>query len=94
MIWTFILGVAAGWGAPFAEDQLRQPLEKLLSSGPISDADMRALSLALCLLAAAIIAMVTGSSYALPLTLGACIGVLGPRLWDKFRAMRAPDYDS
>ena len=94
MIWTFILGIAAGWGAPYIEEQLKAPLEKLLATSPILPTDMRAVSVTLCLLVAAIWAMITGSSHVLPLTLGACIGVLGPRFWEKFRAMRAPDYDS
>lgn len=94
MIWTFILGIVAGWGAPFAEEHLKRPLEQSLSSGPLSATDIRAISLSFCLFVAAIVAMFVGSSHVLPLTLGALLGVLGPRLWDKFRAMRAPDYDS
>lgn len=94
MIWTFILGVIAGWSAPFTEDRLRPVVSEHLPGGPVQPAEMRAISLALCLLGAAVVAMLTGSAHVLPLTLGGVLGVVGPRLWEKFRAMRAPDYDS
>ncbi len=94
MLWTFILGVAAGWGAPMAEEHLRGLLKQVLSAEDISAVELRAISLAVCLLIAAIIAMALGSGGAFALTLGAVLGVLGPRLYDRLRAMRAPDYDS
>ncbi len=95
MFWTFILGIIAGWVAPFAEDRLRQPLETYLSDGkPLAAADLRAISLIICLLIAVIVAARRTRAHALPLILGAAIGVVGPRLLEKFRAMRAPDYDS
>ena len=93
MFWTFILGIVAGWGAPMAEDHLRGPLQQALS-GETSPVELRAVSLVVCLLVAAILAWIIGSHAALPLVLGALVGVLGPRLYDRFRAMRAPDYDS
>ena len=55
---------------------------------------MRAISLALCLLAAALVAAFSGGGGAVALALGAVLGVLGPRLQARYRAMRAPDYDS
>ncbi len=94
MIWTFILGVIAGWVAPSVEDRLRPTLDSQLPGGPLSPVEMRAVSLSFSLLLAALVGMFTGSSHVLPLTLGAVLGVLGPRLYDKFRQMRAPDYDS
>ena len=42
---------------------------------------------------AAIVAALSGAGGAIVLTLGGVVGVLGPRLYAKFRAMRAPDYD-
>lgn len=95
MFWTFILGIAAGWAAPFAEDYIKEPLEKQLGGGKLfSPAELRSVALLLCLLAAGIVAMITASGSALPLLLGAVAGALGPRVYDRFRAMRAPDYDS
>lgn len=94
MIWTFILGGLAGWGAPYAEERLKEPLERHLSSSPMPAVELRAITLSVCLLGAAIVAMLTSSAHAVPLTLGACLGVLWHRAWGKFRAMRAPDYDS
>jgi len=94
MIWTFILGVVAGWAAPAAEDRLRPLVAEHLPGGPIEAAEMRAISLAACLVLAAIVAALTGWAHALPLALGAALGVLGPRLQDKVRGMRVPDYDS
>ena len=93
MFWTFILGIFAGWGAPMAEEHLRGPLQKLLSV-EIPPIELRAMSLMVCLFIASILALVLGRSYAVPLMLGGLIGVLAPRLYERFRAMRAPDYDS
>lgn len=94
MFWTFILGIIAGWVAPYAEDRLRPVVDENLPGRPASAGEMRGISLALCLLAAAILAALTGSAHALPLALGAVLGVLGPRIWEKVRGQRVPDYDS
>ena len=94
MIWTFILGVIAGWAAPSIEERLKPHLDQHLPGGQVTPVEIRAIGLAVCLLIAAVVAMFTGSSHALPLMLGGTVGVLGPRLYDKFREMRAPDYDS
>lgn len=94
MIWTFILGAIAGWAAPFAEEKIRPHVEQHLPGRKPEPVEMRSISLAACLLIAAIVAWLTGSGGAVPLALGAALGVLGPRLSDKFREMRAPDYDA
>jgi hypothetical protein len=94
MIWTFILGVVAGWSAPFAEERLKPYLDRYLPGGPVTPVDLRAIALAATILIAAVVAVLTGSSHALALALGVALGVVGPRLWEKFRATQAPDYDS
>ncbi|MGR3515217.1 MAG: hypothetical protein ACU0GG_20830 [Paracoccaceae bacterium] len=94
MIWTILLGAAAGWGAGAVEDQLRPYIAQYLPGEAPGPAEMRAVALALCLLGAALVAMLTGGGGAIALTLGAALGVLGPRLLAKGKAMRAPDYDS
>ena len=94
MIWTFLLGVIAGWAAPSVEARLRPTLDQYLPGDRVSDTELRGVAICVCLLAAAIVAMLTGSSHVLPLTLGGVLGAIGPRLYDKFREMRAPDYDS
>lgn len=94
MLGTFILGIVAGWAAPMAEDALRPLLEKHLYSTTVPAGDLRAAALALCLLVAAIVAMILSSAHALPLAVGGLLGVLGPRLLDKARSMRTPDYDN
>ena len=93
MIWTFIFGIAAGWLAPRAEPHVKPLLEEHVPESAVTPAELRAVSLALCLLAAAVAAMVLASAHVLPLALGALLGVLGPRLLDKLRDMRTPDYD-
>lgn len=94
MIWTFILGVIAGWGAEAAEDRLK-PLITAQLPGPAPGAvEMRAMSLALCLFAASLVAVLSGGGGVVALTLGGVLGVLGPRLYAQFKASRAPDYDS
>jgi len=97
MIWTFILGLIAGWAAPGAEERLKPLVEQYLPGQPTTPVELRGMSLALCLFAAAIVAAIvaalSGAGGAIFLTLGGVVGVLGPRLYAKFRAMRAPDYD-
>lgn len=94
MIWTFILGVIAGWCAGGAEDRLRPLVEQYLPGQAPGAVEMRAISLALCLLGAAIVAALSGGGNAVALALGGLAGVLGPRLYGKFQATRAPDYDA
>ncbi len=95
MFGTFILGIAAGWGAPYAEARIKAALENiLLDDVPIDAAEMRALSFAVCLVGAAILAMIFATPHAAPLAIGAALGVFGPRLIDKWKSSKAPDYDS
>ena len=93
MILTFILGILAGWGAPMAEPHLRGPLQQALSS-ELSPLELRAASIVICVFAASVLALLVASASAVPLTLGAVVGVLAGRMLERFRAMRAPDYDS
>ncbi|MEM7753075.1 MAG: hypothetical protein AAF230_06650 [Pseudomonadota bacterium] len=94
MIWTFILGAIAGWGAEGAEDRLKPLVAQYLPGEAPGGVEMRAISLALCLFAASVIAVFSGGGSAVALALGGVLGVLGPRLYAKFKATRAPDYDS
>ncbi|MDJ1017177.1 MAG: hypothetical protein QNJ35_11745 [Paracoccaceae bacterium] len=95
MLATFILGVLAGFGAPYAEPRIKEALKSvLLADAPIEPLEMRGFSLALCLLGAAILSMIFGSPHAAPLALGAVVGVFGPRLMEKWKARKTPDYDS
>ena len=94
MIWTFILGAIAGWGAGATEDRLRPLIGQYVPGQPPGAVEMRAISLSLCLLGAAILAALSGGGGAVALTLGGVAGVFGPRLYAKFRAARAPDYDN
>lgn len=95
MFGTFILGAAAGWGAPYAEPRIKAALEGvLLDDAPVAPKEMTALSFAICLLGAAIVSMIFSTPHAAPLALGAVVGVFGPRLVDKWRAAKTPDYDS
>ncbi|MBT8423596.1 MAG: hypothetical protein HKN98_09045 [Silicimonas sp.] len=95
MLGTFILGLAAGWGAPHAEPKIRSALEGLLPDGiTLAVRDWSLLALGLCLLGAAILAAILTTAYAVPLALGAVVGVFVPKLVEKWRAARTPDYDS
>jgi hypothetical protein len=95
MLGTFILGVIAGWGAPYAEPKVREAIESiLLDAVPVDAAEMRLIAFALSLLLAAFLSMVLAVPHAAPLALGAAIGILGPKAVDKWKASRAPDYDS
>lgn len=95
MLITFLLGVAAGWFAPAVEPRVADLLKGLVSSDvPISPVELRAYSLALCLTGAAILSMIIGNPHAFPLAIGAVLGVFGPRLRERYRGQRVPDYDS
>lgn len=95
MLATFILGILAGVGSPYAEPRIKEFLDGvLLSETPISAGELKLFSLAVCLVAASILSMLFGQAHAVPLAMGAAAGVFGPRLIEKYRASRAPDYDS
>ena len=95
MFATFILGILAGAGSPYAEPRIKEFLDGvMLSETPITPGEMKLFALAVCLVAAAILSMIFGEAHAVPLALGAAAGVFGPRLIEKYRASRAPDYDS
>ena len=94
MIWTLLLGIIAGWCASGVDDRLKPMVERYLPGRSVGASELRAISLSVCLFLAAIVAALSDAGGAVTLTLGGVLGVLGPRLYDKFRAMRAPDYDS
>ncbi len=95
MLGTLILGIAAGWCTPFAEPRIKAALENvLLADVPINATEMRLLSFAVCLVGAAVLAMIFAHPHAAPLAIGGVLGVLGPKLVDKWKASKTPDYDS
>lgn len=96
MIVTFILGAVAAWAAAMAEPHLRRVIEGPLAIDPatVGAVELRVLTLAVCLLAAAILAALIGSAGAVPLALGAVAGAAVPWGREKLRAARTPDYDA
>ena len=96
MLVTFLLGLFAGWAADRAEPQVRSLLSGLLlpEDPPLDPAEARALSLALCLLVAAVMSWILAVPHAVPLALGGCVGLALPRVRDRIRAARTPDYDT
>ena len=93
MLATVILGIAAGAGAPYAEPHVKKALEgALLSDAPISSVELRTLSFAVCLVGAAFLAWIFGNGSAFALSVGALLGVFGPRIIDRVQKRRAPDY--
>ena len=95
MLGSFIFGIVAGWGSPYLEPQIKALVEKSpLKDTPFSPKDLALLTLAAAILAAAILAMVLTTARATPLALGVLVGVLGPKLLEKFRVSKEPDYDS
>ena len=94
MIVTFVFGVIAGWIAAGAEERLEPLMADYLPGETPKPVERRAIALSVCLFVAAILSALAGGGGAIALTLGGVLGVLGPRLYAKFRTMRAPDYDS
>lgn len=78
MVFTFLLGLAAGALTPFFEPQVHRAIESLaLKRIEVAPGEMDMLTLVLLLLAAAILSG-GGSSFAL--LLGALVGIFGKRL--------------
>ena len=96
MLVTLILGAIAGWGAGFAEDHVRRLMAQALSvdAGVFKPIEIRSIALAASLFIAALLAWLVANPHGVALTLGAVIGVLGPRLQELIRAARTPDYDA
>jgi len=94
MLGTFILGLAAGWGAPYAEPRVSAILGNVLKGGSeVGPVELRMITFAACLIGAAILSMILTDPHALPLAFGAGVGVLVPRLREIWKIARAPDYD-
>ena len=89
MLGTLILGILAGLGAPYAEPHVKRALENLLlADPPVSPAELRLFSFALCLAAAAALAWLFGDDGALVLAVGAAVGVFAPRAVERYQAGR------
>ena len=81
MLVTLILGAGAGVLAPHTEGFIKGLLNSaLMAETLISAAEMRMLSFAICLLAAALLAWLMGNGGAVALAFGAVIGAFGPRI--------------
>ena len=95
MLGTLILGIAAGWIAPYAESKVKSALQKvLLDDVPVEPIEMRLIAFAVCLVGAAVLSMAFAEPHAAPLAIGAAIGIFAPRLISKWNASKRPDYDS
>ena len=96
MLVAFVLGLVAGWGASHSEAHARRLLSRSLSieEDSIKAVELRAVALAGCVLLAAVASWLVSEDRAVPLAVGVLAGVLLPRLQDRVRAARAPDYDS
>ncbi len=82
---TFILGLVAGFAAPLVEGPIKRALDGILmAETPLEPGEMRGLSLAVCLLVAAVISAIFTNGGVIALTLGAVIGVFAPRLVSRF----------
>lgn len=93
MLATVILGIAAGAGAPYAEQHVKKALEGvLLSDAPISAMELRMLTFAVLLVGASILAWIFGNGSGFALAVGAALGVFGPRIIDRVQKRNAPDY--
>lgn len=94
MIASFIFAALATWGAPQLEPQIKAMLARFLPLEDSSAVEMRGITIAVVLFAAAILATLLGSGNTFAFGLGAVVGVLGPRGYQLFKRSKAPDYDS
>jgi hypothetical protein len=91
---SFVFGALAVWGAPQLEPQIKTLIQRVLPIEDLSAVEIRGVTVAFLLLAAAVLATLLGSSSAVALAIGAVVGALGPRAYQRFKRSRAPDYDS
>jgi hypothetical protein len=95
MFADLILGIAAGAGAPYAETYIKTALESvLLADAPLTEMELRLFAFAICLVGAAILAVIFGEGTAFGLAAGGAIGVFAPRIIDRVQKRRSPDYGS
>ena len=86
MFGTLVLGILAGAAAPYVEPHVKRALEgAAMAETPLTAVELRAFSLALCLVAGAVLALLMTSGGAISLTVGAALGVFWPRLIERFR---------
>jgi hypothetical protein len=78
MLFTFLLGAAAGFAVPYVEPHVKTAMEQVaLAKIPISETEFDLLTLVLLLLVAA---LVTGGGPSITLLVGALVGVFGKRI--------------
>ena len=65
---------------------MKRALEGLmLSDVPITAMELRMFSFSICLIGASILALIFGNDSALALTIGAALGVFGPRIIERIQ---------
>jgi uncharacterized membrane protein YeaQ/YmgE (transglycosylase-associated protein family) len=95
MIVTFILGALAGWFAKLAEPRVKEGLTRVDAGSAPGAVEVPLLALAGSILVAAVVAgLLMDEPSPVALALGACVGVLGPRIRRRWDARKIPDYDS
>lgn len=94
MIATFILAALATWATPQLELQIKGMIERVLPLNDVTAVEMRSISLSMLLCIAAVLATLLGSHSVIAFGIGAVVGALGPRGYQRIRQSRAPDYDS
>ncbi len=91
MLATLILGILAGALAPRAVPHVKRALEGIaLADVPLTEDELRQVSFAASLVAAAVLALIFGSDSMLALTVGAVAGVFAPRVVDRLQARSRP----
>ncbi|NKX45873.1 hypothetical protein [Roseicyclus persicicus] len=78
MIWTFLLGAAAGFAVPYVEPQVKRAAEQMAQARiEVEDSEFDLVTLVLLLLVAAAL---SGGGNAFALLAGALLGVFGKRI--------------
>lgn len=94
MLVTFILGCLAGWFAKLAEPRVTEGLGRVDAREAPGPIEVPLLALAISTLIAAVLAtLFIDAPSPIALALGACLGVLGPRIRRRWDARKLPDYD-
>lgn len=83
MFLSFVLGVVAGYFVPAAEPYVKKAVEDVFDIAvPVERSEFDMLTLLILMASAALVQAIIGQVWALPLIIGAFLGLFGKRFYD------------
>lgn len=85
-MFSFLIGVLAGAGTPFAAPHIRTALDNIVQGDiTMSDADFKTFSYAVSLMLGGAVVLFAGGGSGFALVLGGFLGLFGRRIYNTFR---------